>query len=60
MEQSKDVYGEILIKVAIAANDDTGVDIFVPCTIEPGDTIKTFMWKDTQAPLSRVSEITIE
>lgn len=45
--------------VSIAAEDDTGVDISVPCIIETGDTIKTFMWNE-QMPLCKASELTVE
>ena len=45
--------------VSIAAEDDTGVDISVPCIIETGDTIKTFTWNE-QVPLCKASELTVK
>ncbi len=47
------------VDAAIAANDDTGVDICVSCELESGDTIKTFMWKN-QEPLCNAAEMVIE
>ncbi len=48
-----------MVDAAIAANDDTGVDISVPCELKSGDTIKTFMWKN-QEPLCNAAEMEIE
>ncbi|MDO5396641.1 MAG: DUF6273 domain-containing protein [bacterium] len=48
------------VKADIDADNDTGVDIIVPCTIATGDTIKTFMWTDKQEPLANVGELVIE
>ena len=47
------------VGAVIDANDDTGVDIPVPCEIESGDTIKAFMWKN-QEPLCNAAEMVIE
>ena len=47
------------VGAVIDANDDTGVDISVPCEIESGDIIKAFMWKN-QEPLSNTAELAIE
>ena len=48
------------VKADIDADNDTGVDIPVPCTIETGDTIKTFMWADNMTPLAKAGELVIE
>ena len=48
------------VEACIEANDDTGVDITVPCAIESGDVIKTFMWSDTMEALAKVSEFKVE
>jgi hypothetical protein len=47
------------VNADIDADNDTGVDITLPCTIETGDTIKTFMWED-QTPLANAAELVIE
>lgn len=44
----------------VDADNDTGVDIAVPCTIETGDIIKTFMWTDKMEPLAKMGELMIE
>ena len=51
--------GSGTVRAVIDANDDTGVDISVPCEIESGDTIKAFMWKN-QEPLCNAAEMAIE
>lgn len=43
------------VKADIDADNDTGVDITVPCTMEAGDTIKTFMWADYMTPLAKAA-----
>lgn len=48
------------VKADIEADNDTGVDITVPCTIETGDTVKTFMWTDKLEPLAKMGELVIE
>ena len=48
------------VKADIDADNDTGVDIPVPCTIETGDTLKTFMWADNMTPLAKAGELVIE
>lgn len=48
------------VNADIDSDNDTGVDITVPCTIETGDTVKTFMWADNYEPLANVSELTVE
>lgn len=44
----------------IDADNDTGVDITVPCTIETGDMVKTFMWTDKLEPLAKMGALVIE
>lgn len=48
------------VNADIAAENDTGVDITVPCTIEKGDTVKTFMWTDKMTPLAPCGELAVE
>lgn len=48
------------VKADIEADNDTGVDITVPCTIETGDTVKKFMWTDKIEPLAKMGELVIE
>ena len=47
------------VKADIKANTDTGVDITLPCEIETGDTIKTFMWDKNMLPLAKNAEVDI-
>ena len=44
----------------IEADNDTGVDITVSCTIEETDVIKTFVWSDTMTPLAKATITFIE
>ena len=48
------------VNANIDADDDTGVDITVDCTIETGDTIKTFMWDKNMLPLAKNAELVVE
>ena len=45
-------------QAVIDANDDTGVDITLSCSIEENDTIKTYMWKYYE-PLSKTAQLQI-
>ena len=44
----------------IDAGSNKEVDISVPCTIETGDTIKTFMWADNMTPFAKAGKLVIE
>ena len=44
----------------IDAGSNKEVNIPVPCTIETGDTIKTFMWADNMTPFAKAGELVIE
>ena len=48
------------VKENIDAGSDKEVDITVPCTIETGDTIKTFMWADNMTPFAKAGKLVIE
>ncbi|MCI5604871.1 MAG: leucine-rich repeat domain-containing protein [Clostridia bacterium] len=48
------------VKKNIDAGSNKEVDISVPCTIETGDTIKTFMWADNTTPLAKAGELVIQ
>ena len=48
------------VKADIDAGSGKEVDISVPCTIETGDTIKTFMWADNTTPLAKAGELVIQ
>ena len=48
------------VKADIDADNDKEVDISVPCTIETGDTLKTFMWADNMTPFAKAGELVIE
>lgn len=48
------------VKENIDAGSNKEVDISVPCTIETGDTIKTFMWADNMTPLAKAGELVIQ
>lgn len=49
-----------LVNTYIEADNDTGVDITLPCVIETNDIIKTFMWTDKMEPLAKAAELIIE
>lgn len=46
------------IETEIAANNDKGVDIMLPCSIDVTDTIKTFIWNGL-TPLSLCSRLEV-
>ena len=48
------------VKENIDAGSNKEVDISVPCTIETGDTLKTFMWADNMTPLAKAGELVIQ
>lgn len=48
------------VRADIAPKDDTDVDVAVPCAIERGDTIKTFMWSENMTALSNAAKFTVE
>ncbi|MBE7041973.1 MAG: leucine-rich repeat domain-containing protein [Ruminococcaceae bacterium] len=46
-------------KATIEAQNDTGVDIALSCTIQSGDVIKTFLWQDMM-PLTEADTFAVE